>query len=347
MIAVRITQGDNDLVVNEIEEPTPRPNDVIVEVRAASICGSDVHHLTGDLPIDQDDRPVTLGHEGAGVVVQTGENVTHPEPGDHVVINYVVSCGHCRHCLAGWDNRCRHRTSIGSDIDGTFAEYIRIPARSALRMPESLPFEWGSIAGCAVVTAFHAIRRSHLEAGDTTVVFGTGGVGLHVVMFASSLMSGRVLAVDPVESKLDRAEVYGADRTVNPSHEDVGAVISAETDGRGVDVSFECSGSPQAMEQAVAAVNGDNRFASGTVVSVGAQTEPISAGYWQIREGEVMVSGDHTRSELATLIGLLGENKVDLSGSIARRIPLEDVSEGIDDVANDPSLDGKIVVTPG
>lgn len=346
MRAARLNPGDSHLTIEEMEKPSAGPDDVVVEVRAASICGSDVHHLSGDLPIADDDRPVTLGHEGAGIIVETGERVSHVEPGDRAIVNYVISCGYCDPCLAGWDNRCRNRASIGSDVNGTFAEYIRIPARSAVRMPDTIPFGWGSIAGCAVATGFHAVRRSGLEAGDTAVVFGTGGVGLHVVLLAASWLTASIIAVDPVGSKLERAQEYGADRVVNPTREDVGQVISEATNGWGVDVAFECSGSAEAMEQAVAAVKGENRFESGTTVSVGAQIEPIGADYWQIREGAITVSGDHTREELSRLVKLMATGTVDLSDSIARRIPLEDINQGIDSVENDVSLDGKIVVDP-
>lgn len=344
MLAARLSKGVNQLTIKDIDRPATGPSDVLVDIRAASICGSDVHHLSGDLPIDEDQRPVTLGHEGAGVVAEVGSEVNHLTPGDHVVVNYVVSCGNCEPCLKGYDNRCRNRESVGSDVDGTFAEYITIPARSAIQMPEEVPFEWGAISGCAVSTAYHAVRRADIEPDDDVVVFGAGGVGLHAVLFAARSLARTVTAVDLVDQRLEVAEEYGADVTVNPRDEDVTAVIDDLTDGWGVDVALECSGAAVAMEQAVKAINGDNRFASGTTVSVGLQEEPLKANYWGLREGQLLVSGDHTRSELREVTSLLAAGEVDLDPSIATTVKLSDIDQGIQRAGEDDALTGRIIV---
>lgn len=344
MLAARLHEGENTLSIENIEQPDIGATDVLVEVCSASICGSDVHHLSGELPIDDEQRPVTLGHEGAGVVAEVGSEVTHLEPGDHVIINYVISCGNCDPCLRGNDNRCRNRKSIGSDVDGTFAEYIAIPARSAIRMPDTVPFEWGSIAGCAVATAYHAIRRSGIEHGNDVVVFGTGGVGLHAVLFASISLTQTVIAVDPIVSSLATAREYGADVTINPEKENVLKRIENVTGSRGVDVALECSGSPVALKQAIDAINGNNRFASGTAVSVGYQDKPFEGTYWGLREGQLLVSGDHTRLELRQLVSLLNTKEFNLDRSIATAIDLEDIGEGIDLVGEKETLTGRVVI---
>jgi 2-desacetyl-2-hydroxyethyl bacteriochlorophyllide A dehydrogenase len=344
MLAARLHEGVDRLAIEEIDRPAVGPTDVLVDLRAASVCGSDVHHLFGDLPIDEDQRPVTLGHEGAGVVAEVGSEVEHLASGDHVVVNYVVSCGKCEPCLEGYDNRCRNRESVGSDVDGTFAQFITIPARSAIRMPESVPFGWGSIAGCAVSTAYHAIRRADIEPDDDVVVFGAGGVGLHAVLFATRSLARSVTAVDLVDRRLAAAEEYGADVIVNPREEDVAAVIDDLTDGWGVDIALECSGATVAMEQAIDAINGENRFASGTTVSVGLQEEPFEANYWELREGQLLVSGDHTRAELWEVMSLLAAGEVDLDPSIATTVDLADIDEGIQRAGEDDSLTGRIVV---
>lgn len=346
MRAARLKEGKDYLDVEEVDVPEPRANEIVVEVEAASICGSDIHHLAGELPIDPERRPVTLGHEGAGTVTKAGDGVTHFGRGDRVIVNYVISCGHCEPCLRGWDNRCRHRRSVGSDVDGTFAEYVVVPARSALRMPESIPFTWGSIAGCAVSTAYHAVNRSDLGTSDVVVVFGTGGVGLHVVLFASSLLPERVIAVDPVESRRTLARKYGADAVIDPVEEDTVERVREETGRWAADVAFECSGTAEAMQATVEAIDGDNKFESGTAVSVGAQVESIDVEYWGIREGQVMVSGDHTRAELQEVIDLVEAQKLDLSGSVGARIDLAAINEAIARAENDESLAGKLIVDP-
>ena len=344
MHAARLHPGATELAIETVERPELGPMDVLIDVQRASICGTDVHHLSGELPVDDEKLPLTLGHEGAGVVAETGSAVTNLEPGDRVVVDYAVACGHCEPCLHGYGNRCRNRRSVGSGIDGTFAEYLAVPASSAVPMPDAVPFEWGSIVACAVSTAFHAVQRAGIEPADDVVVFGVGGVGLHAVLFAAKSLVRTVVAVDLVDERLAAAEAYGADVVVNPSERDVVEAVRSETDGWGADVAIECSGSPVAMEQAVASVNGANRFESGTVVSVGYQENPLEAAYWDLREGQLTVSGDHTRAELRRLLSLLAAGKIDLDRSIAGTVPLAEINDGVRQITADETLTGRVVV---
>ena len=344
MRAARLNQGANHLSIEEIEKPDIEPKDVLINIHAASICGSDIHHLSGELPIKDEKRPLTLGHEGAGTVVKTGEAVTHLEEGDRVTINYIISCGNCHPCLQGHDNRCRDRKSVGSDLDGTFAEYIVVPARSAMKLPEPISYEWGSIASCAVSTAFHAVERSNLKKGDAVVIFGAGGVGLHATLLSSLSLSRLVIVVDPVCSKLNAAEKYGADVIINPNQENVLERIQSATDGWGVDVALECSGSPLALKQAIETISGTNKFASGTAVSVGYQPDVMEATYWGLREGQLLVAGDHTRSELRRLLDILKLRKMNLTDSISSSFRLENIEDAIREAKSDAV--GRVVVKP-
>lgn len=328
MLAARFKEAGKPFAIEDMEVPSIGPEDVLVEILAAGICGSDVHYKRGDS--SPSTIPLTLGHEGAGTVKEVGSNVTNVKVGDNVIVHYVISCGYCKPCLQGFDNRCRNRISIGHDVDGTFAEFIRIPARNALSMAAHVPIEWGAITACAVSTAFHAVNRSGLKKGDTAVVFGVGGVGIHAVMWAKFFGAEKVIAVDLVDSKLDAARRYGADLTINPSRDDVLGMIVRETDGWGVDVSIECSGSPKAMEQAIRAIKGKNRVESGTAVSVGLQTKPFQVEYWNIREGWITVSGDHTRFDLFQIIKLMESGRIDLSQSITHRLPLREINDGVE-----------------
>jgi len=327
MLAARFRGAGEPFSVEDADVPSIGPDDVLVEIKAAGICGTDVHYRKGEFSPSR--FPLTLGHEGAGVVKQAGSNVSNLKVGDHVIVHYVISCGHCKPCLQGFDNRCRHRGSVGHDVDGTFAEFIKIPARSALKMADHVPLDWGAVAGCAGATAFHAVNVSGLEKGDTAIIFGAGGVGILAVMWAKFFGAGKVIAADPIDSKLEVAQKYGADFVVNPAREDVLEVVNRETDGWGVDVAIECSGSPKAMEQAIKAIKGRNQFESGTAVSVGLQLKPMQVEYWNLREGWLTVSGDHTRFELYQIIKLMEMGRIDLSRSITHRIPLREINEGV------------------
>lgn len=342
MLAARFHDGADELSLEEIEEPTIAPNELRVDLRAASLCGSDINYLEGKT--EPGSVPITLGHEGAGVVTETGETVDYVEAGDRVVIHYIQSCGHCDPCLEGYDNRCRNRRSIGHHVDGTFAESIVVPDRAVLPLPESISFEWGSIAGCAVATAYHAVGRARISAGDAVVVFGAGGVGLHAVLWANELAAGTVVAVDLSDEQLDVAREYGADVTLNPRRDDVLGEIADVTDGWGADAALECSGSSAAMEQAIDAIGGRNGYESGSVVSVGIQTEDISVGFDDIREGQLRVSGDHTRAELDDITTLLDRGVVDLSPSITHRFPLDRIDDAVATMTDDSERVGRIVI---
>jgi D-arabinose 1-dehydrogenase-like Zn-dependent alcohol dehydrogenase len=332
------------MALEEVDRPTAADGEVLVDLQAASLCGSDLHYLDPDSAFEPSTAPVTLGHEGAGVVADVGEGVTGLAVGDRVLVNYVLSCGRCRPCLEGHDNRCRNRTSVGHDVDGTFAEYVAVPARSAVPMSSAVPYEWGSLTGCAVATGYHALARADIAPGDAVLVTGAGGVGSSATMWADFRGAGTVLVSDVVDAKLDRAREMGADETIDAADESVGDRVEAATDGRGVDAAIECSGAAPAMEQAVAAVDGDNRFESGTVVSVGLQEEPLEVRYWGLREGALMVSGDHTGSELGEIVRLLEAEKVDPSPLITHRFDLADVDEAVETLEDPDEAVGRIVL---
>ncbi len=328
MLAARFKKPGDNFSVEEVDVPSIGPDDVLVEIKAAGICGSDVHYKKGDASPSR--IPLTLGHEGAGIVRSVGSNVSNVRNGDHVIVHYVISCGNCKPCLQGFDNRCRNRISIGHDVDGVFAEFIKIPSRNALKMANHIPFEWGAITACAVSTAFHAVKRSGLKKSDTVAVFGIGGVGIHAVMWAKFFGAGRVIAVDIVDSKLEAASEYGADVVVNSARQDVLEVIGRETEDWGADVTIECSGSAEAMKQAIKAIKGKDLFETGTVVSVGLQTKPFEFEYWNLREGWATVSGDHTRFDLYQIIKLIEAGRIDLSKSVTHEISLKEINEGVD-----------------
>jgi len=342
MLSARFKVAGQPFSVEEVEIPKIAEDDVLVEVKAAGICGSDVHYAHGEFSTDV--VPLTLGHEGAGVVKEVGKNVHNPRVGDRVAVHYVISCGHCRPCLQGYDNRCRNRLSIGHSVDGVLAQFAAIPAANAIKIADNISFEQAAITGCGVSTAYHAMNVSGLNKGDTVVVFGLGGVGLHAVMWAKFDGAGKIIAVDPVESKHDTARKYGADIVVNPLKTDVPKLIMNETDGWGVDVAVECSGSSRAMEQAIRSIKGKNQFDSGTLVSVGLQTKPFRCEYWNFREGWLTVSGDHTKNELQEILSLIETGKVDLSSSITHRIPLREINRGIELLESNKERVGRVVV---
>lgn len=344
MRAIRYLGGYDPVAIEHIDDPEPGPDEVKVRVRAASICGSDVHLLNGEGA--PGDPPMTLGHEGAGVVETVGNDVKRVEPGDHVVINYIRSCGDCRPCLKGADNACRNRVSVGHSADGTFAEYIVTPARDAFPISSDVPLEWGSVAACGVATAYHAVTESEMDPGDVTVVFGVGGVGTHAVMWADFFGAGTIVAVDVNDAKLQNAEKYGADLTVNPTEVDVDEVVNRVSDGWGADVVVECSGSAPALKDGLGVIHGANRFETGNVVVVGKHTEPFETDFYGLLGGNLSVSLGHTREELRQIVRLLETGRVDLSHSVSHRLPLNEFERGVELMRKNEEDVRRIILEP-
>lgn len=156
--------------------------------------------------------------------------------------------------------------------------------------------------------------------------------------------AGKLIAVDPFDRKLERAGDFGADVTINGREDDVVDIILSETDDLGTDVAIECSESDVAMEQCIESISGSNMNASGRAISVGLQHEPFEAEYWGLREGSLMVSGDHTRAELQEIIRLMEEVKIDLDKSITHHHPLTDINEALEQLDNDEGDVGRMVL---
>ena len=224
--------------VEEIELDPPKEHEVQVRMVAAGICHSDYHIVVGDLPSY---LPIALGHEGAGIVEEVGPNVTNCKPGDHVVLTFIPSCGHCRYCTAGHANLCNMGASIlmGPQLDGTFrmhgekgdigqmcvistfSERSVVPDASVVVIGDYYPLNRAVLVGCGVPTGVGAvIHRAKVEAGSTVMVIGCGGIGMNAVQGAAIAGARMIIAVDVNDFKLEKAKEFGATHTVNSTRED-------------------------------------------------------------------------------------------------------------------------------
>ena len=329
MKAYLYREGGAAWKLEDVPDPEPGPREVIVKVEAAGICGSDLHYRYGRAKAYT--SPLVAGHEIAGTVVSLGEGAQGVQVGDRVCVHYVTSCGRCVHCDAGNDNRCRNRLSIGSHIDGGFAQYVLIPDRNAFKLPDPIPMEQGAIIGCAVSTGYHALRLARLRPAETVVVFGLGGVGLHAVAWARALGAGLVIGVDNAEAKLEVARGYGADVVLHSERDDPVETILSLTDGYGADLALECSGHSSCVEAGMRCVHGKSAYESGRFVGVAVFPDaPAMPEPGSFREGAYMRSGDHTRQELRQVIGLLGAGRVDISQSVTHRFPFEELEAALE-----------------
>lgn len=331
MKAVRMVEPGKSLELQNIPIPSSGEEDVLVRVRATGICHSDAHYRAGRSGMGR--LPITLGHEVAGEVEWVGAQVTNVRAGDRVCLHYNISCGDCYYCQTGSEQFCTTVKMIGHHIDGGYAEYIRMPGRNAVPLPEEISFEEGATLMCASATALHALRRGRVKEGETVAVFGVGGLGMSAIQLAKALGAVEVYAVDIKQDKLELASEYGA-IPVDASRLDPVEEIRRSTRGKGVNVSLEMIGLPVTMKQTIESLG-----VLGRAVIVGLTQTPLEihpyrtlVGY----EAEVIGSNDHLLQELPLLIDMARRKVLDTTRVVSQTIPLEAerINQRLDDLEN-------------
>jgi propanol-preferring alcohol dehydrogenase len=319
MKAVRLVAVGRPLEMSDVPIPRFGERDVLVRVKAAGICHSDVHYRSGTSPVRP--LPMTLGHEVAGVVEEVGASVRDRlRPRDRVVLHYNVTCGDCWFCSTGNEQFCPTGLMLGHFTDGGFAEYVSVPARNALLLPSEIRFEEGATLMCASATSFHALRKSRIRAGERAAVFGVGGLGMSAVQLARAFGAVEVFAVDRRAEQLELAASYGA-VPVDASRLDPVAEIRRATHGRGVDVALELIGRALTMQQAIRCL-----APMGRAVIVGIGSEPLSIDTYRELlggEAEVIGSNDHLLQELPQLLEMARRGILDTSQVVTRTVPLD------------------------
>jgi propanol-preferring alcohol dehydrogenase len=213
--------------------PRPGPGEVLVRVRASGLCSTDLHLLSGRQPLGE--LPRIVGHELAGDVVELGEGVTEWRPGHRVTAAIDVTCGRCRHCLAGQTQLCRFMKRIGFERDGGHAEYVAVPAANLVAVPAGIAYEAAAILPDAMACMYHSlIHQGGVGIGQRVLILGVGGLGIHGVQIARSA-GAEVLATSRQPRRLGLAEKYGA-IGINTAHEGLADAVARFTDGEGVDV---------------------------------------------------------------------------------------------------------------
>ncbi len=265
--------GDRELEIQNFDDPTPEAGEVVVEMKASGMCGSDLKFYrapadggTASLGLGDVDGPVIAGHEPCGVVAAMGPETGEFgfKVGDRVMVHHYKGCGQCEHCDVGWSQLCQSGIKVyGATSHGGHADYINVPASTLVALPDALSFETGAAISCGTGTAFGALRRMNLSGRDTIAIFGQGPVGLSATQLASA-MGARVIALDIGKERLDMAKDFGADAAIDPGADDAVAALKDLTHGKGVDLALDCSGVPAAR---LAAVQGTRVW--GTVCFVG------------------------------------------------------------------------------
>lgn len=346
MKAAILRSPGKPLEIAEIQDPRPGRGEVLVRVRAAGICHTDLHVIRGNIPFP---TPAVLGHEVAGVVEEVGEGVADLRPGDRVIGTFIIPCGRCFYCRIGREDLCenfykfnrlqglyydgdtRLRDKAGNKIYmysmAAHAELSVIPETAVFKLPTSLPLEASAIIGCAIMTAYGACKNALLRPSETVAVFGVGGVGSSVVQLAARVFRTRVIAIDVVEAKLEHAMTLGAEHTINPLREDPVKKIFELTGGRGADASFEAVGMPATIEQAIRSVR-----AGGRAVIIGLSTKDSAASFqinYLVRRGIHIVGSYGARPgiDVPEILDLASRGIIDVESIAVQKFDLEEINE--------------------
>jgi L-iditol 2-dehydrogenase len=326
--------------VTEPAGPGLPVRDVLIEVKASGICGSDLHVYRGEF--DAAHRasgralPILMGHEYAGEVARVGPGVTGVAEGDRVVAEPVVACGACRFCLMGVYLHCPHMRFLG----GSHAEYIAMPANRVYRIPDGLSYEEAALIEPMAI-CLHAVKRFRVGIGDTVLIQGAGPIGLGTLLMAKTAGATDVIMTDVVDYRLDVARRFGADAVINNRTEDLVDRVTTFTDGRLVDVGIDAVTCQQTYEQLVYVTRPGGRIGILGVVGGGDGMLTFNARLQHLKEMEVIESRDYYNDWDAT-IRIVAKGIVDVAPFITHRLPLIEASRGFE--IFDRKLDGAIKV---
>lgn len=342
MRALRKTQAGRGLQIESVAVPPVGPTEVLVRVKATSICGTDLHIYGWDRwSQGRIKPPVTLGHEFCGVVERVGEEVSAVRPGDFVSAEMHLNCGHCHQCRLGEAHICQNLRIIGIDLDGAFAEFVKIPASNIWKLDAAIPEHYGAILD-PLGNAVHTVLAGAIS-GQTVLVTGCGPIGLMSIAVAKACGSSTVFATETNEHRRKLAKEMGADVVLNPATEDPVKHILEATGGTGVDVLLEMSGHPAAIQQGFKALRAGGRA---SLLGIPTENVPLDLVQDVIFKGAT-VQGIYGRRMYETWVemtALLKAGRVNLEPLFGERIALENFESAFARLQS--GLAGKILMYP-
>ncbi len=343
-----VYQGPGQKSWQEVPRPVlRRPTDVIVEMTATTICGTDLHILKGDVPEVETGR--ILGHEGVGVIIEVGTDVAQLAVGDRVILSCVSACGRCTNCRQGLLSHCLDHEGLagigwilGYMIDGTQAQYVRVPfaENSLYKVPEAMSDREAILLSDILPTGFEiGVRYGQVSPGDVVAVIGSGPVGLSAVTTARLYGPSMVIAIDLDAARLARAKDFGATDIVNSADEDWREQVLALTDGAGVDVANEAVGLPATFTMATLVVR-----PGGHVANIGVHGQPVSLALNELWIKNIDISmGLVNTNTLGMLLKLVEHHQLPVEGFVTHEFSFDQVIEAYDVFAN-ASQHGAITV---
>ncbi|MBI5223073.1 L-threonine 3-dehydrogenase [Candidatus Micrarchaeota archaeon] len=344
MKAVWKTQPEEGLEIRETQVPKIKEDQVLVKVKATSICGTDMHIYKWDEWAQKrigKNIPYIFGHEMSGEIVEVGKNTNGLVMGDHVSAETHISCGYCFQCRTGNEHICENVKILGVDTNGTFAEYVALPYRNAWKNDKKIP-HWVATAQEPLGNAVHTVFDGEI-AGKTVTIFGMGPIGVCAVGLCKAAGAAKIIAIDRHELRLKFAKDFGADVIVDTSKEkDVKKTIMSETDGRGADVFLEMAGTSEAFNMGIQTLR-----AGGRASILGVFPKPFEVDMTQIVFKGIKLSGINGRKMFDTWYtakSLLSSGKIDLKKLVTHKFKLTDIEKGFETLIKREGM--KVVIEP-
>ncbi len=348
MKAAVLREVNKPLTIEDIAVSKPTSHEVLVRTAACGVCHSDLHYIEGKYWAP---TPTVLGHEAAGIVEAVGDDVHYLKPGDHVISCLSVFCGHCEFCTTGRPFSCENPEVARSEEaeprlaqrDGgdmhqfyhlsSFAEMMLVHEHALVKVRKDMPLDRAALIGCGVTTGFGAvINTAKIEVGSTVAVIGCGGVGLSAINGAAIAGAGRIVAVDVKGTKLNLARHFGATDVVNAAEVDPVEAVRDMTDG-GVEYSFEALGLKKTSEQAFRMLR---RSGMATVIGMVPEGEMVEIHGADLIDDKMLrgsnMGSNRFRVDMPRFVDLYLDGRLKLDEMISRRISLEQINEGFDDM---------------
>ncbi len=336
----KLTEDADTLTLQEVPAPTPGEEQVLIRPAATGICGTDLHILAGEY---RSRPPVTLGHEVAGTIAALGPGVSGWAVGDRVTTEtYFASCGRCRYCRGGLPNLCADRLSIGSMVDGGFAELLRVPALNLHALPETLGFPEAALIEPLACVVRGLLETGRVLAGERAVITGPGAIGLLALQVARAAGAAVCVVGTPADrERLELAATLGADANLTTAGDDDAQRVRDALGGE-PDVAIDCSGAAPAARLLLDAVRRGGRY-----LQVGLFGHPIELDLDRVCYKELVVTGSFATvpSSWRWALRLAGEGRVDLRAMVGSSYPLEEHERAFAAVRS--GVPGKVLLLPG
>jgi threonine dehydrogenase-like Zn-dependent dehydrogenase len=333
--------GVRDLRIIDKDIPVIGENEVLVEVGACGICGTDIHFFKGEWKVE---TPLVLGHEFSGIVVQTGSKIKGLKAGDHVVAEPNILCGKCKYCRMTERNFfCENIQTIGVTVDGAFAKYVKVPEQNVYKIPGEMPLEEAALIE-PLACIIRGVDNVSIPIGSSVAIVGTGPIGLLMLQVVKHYGASKVFALDMVEDRLRLAQELGATFAINTTQQNPEETVLRATDGFGVDVSIECVGSSSAIETAFRLVRRGGRL---LVFGVAPEQDVWQVKPFELYDKEASIFASYRSPyTFQRAVELASSRSLKLKPIISHIHSLEEAPEVFKDLAERRKKTIKVIVKP-